>query len=134
LIKQLSLNSGYDSAAIRERIYDDDSRGQAGILLFTGSNDADGTLGGLQAIGRSKNLFETLIESLKSSQWCVSDPLCSHGDLAIAESYSIASCHGCVMLPETSCETFNHFLDRGLLIGTPEEPSIGYFCEVPGWQ
>jgi hypothetical protein len=30
-------------------------------------------------------------------------------------------------VPETACESFNKFLDRALLIGTPEHPEIGYF-------
>jgi hypothetical protein len=33
----------------------------------------------------------------------------------------------CVLLPETSCEEFNTFLDRALLIGTPEQPELGFF-------
>jgi len=36
-----------------------------------------------------------------------------------------ASCHSCGLLPETSCEVFNRFLDRGVLIGTPANPGAG---------
>lgn len=32
--------------------------------------------------------------------------------------------------PETSCEEYNQFLDRGLLIGTFSEPSLGYFSAL----
>jgi hypothetical protein len=31
------------------------------------------------------------------------------------------------MLPETSCELLNRYLDRSALIGTLEDQSIGYF-------
>ena len=30
-------------------------------------------------------------------------------------------------VPETACEEFNSFLDRALVVGTPDEPSLGYF-------
>jgi hypothetical protein len=41
----------------------------------------------------------------------------------------LAACHGCALLPETSCEEFNRFLDRGLVIGTFDKPDLGYFTE-----
>jgi hypothetical protein len=65
-------------------------------------------------------------------EWCSSDPLCIHGELAMSDSYSIASCHSCTLLPETSCETHNQFLDRALIVGTPNQPEIGYFHELTG--
>ena len=34
---------------------------------------------------------------------------------------------GCALLPETSCEEFNRFLDRGLVVGTFADPTLGYF-------
>jgi hypothetical protein len=30
-------------------------------------------------------------------------------------------------LPETSCEEGNRFLDRAALIGTPDQPELGFF-------
>ena len=42
---------------------------------------------------------------------------------------SLASCHNCTLLPETSCEVFNRFLDRGLLFGTEKYRNIGFFKE-----
>ena len=49
LLHQISFESGYNTASLQEKIYakfDDDSR-MSGILIYTGSSDADGTLGGL---------------------------------------------------------------------------------------
>lgn len=43
---------------------------------------------------------------------------------------NLAACHACVLLPETSCEHNNGLLDRALLIGTPENPAIGFFSEA----
>ena len=33
------------------------------------------------------------------------------------------------MLPETSCEQNNILLDRALLVGTPDDPSLGLLPE-----
>ena len=131
IISQLTLECGYSSASLRERLYiDDTSTGMCGVLIYTGTSDSDGTLGGLQARA-AKNLFgSTLLGAIKSMEWCSSDPLCIHGELAISDSYSIASCHSCTLLPETSCETHNQFLDRALVVGTPNQPEIGFFHEL----
>src|SRR4051795_4931910 len=50
LITAMSLECGYPASAIRERVYALDSG--YGILLYTGSPDAEGTLGGLVEAGR----------------------------------------------------------------------------------
>ncbi|MBL8818846.1 MAG: DUF1998 domain-containing protein [Planctomyces sp.] len=51
LITQISLECGYPASSIRERIYAFDDVGY-GILLYTGSPDSEGTLGGLVQEGR----------------------------------------------------------------------------------
>ena len=49
LIREISLDCGYNAASVRERIYADTENGefQAGILIYTAAADSDGTLGGL---------------------------------------------------------------------------------------
>jgi len=42
----------------------------------------------------------------------------------------LAACHACALLPETSCEHHNSFLDRGLLVGIPNNPGMGFFVEL----
>lgn len=34
------------------------------------------------------------------------------------------------MVPETSCEQNNILLDRGLLVGTPDDPHLGFFANI----
>lgn len=55
LIKQMSMSSGYSSSAIRERIYFGDD--MSGILLYTGSSDKEGSLGGLVELGNIDQLI-----------------------------------------------------------------------------
>lgn len=132
LMKQLTLECGYSSASLRERLYvDDEESMMAGLLIFTGTADSDGTLGGLQTRGEEYSFEETLRSAIRSSRWCSSDPICIEGNMSSREMHSGASCHSCLLAPETSCELFNKYLDRALLIGTPEDPQIGFFsaCE-----
>ena len=50
LIQSLAMRCGYPASSIRERIYTEE--GRYGILLYTGTPDAEGTLGGLVQQGR----------------------------------------------------------------------------------
>lgn len=129
LIRQLSLSCGYGSASLRERLYVDSGAGweMSGLLVFTSSPDADGTLGGLARQGESVNIVRVFEDALTALTWCSSDPLCIGDVHSMSEAANGAACHACLLAPETSCEEFNGFLDRAFLIGTPSEPRLGYF-------
>lgn len=128
LLEQLSLDSGYATASIRERLYvSEGPDGMCGFLLYTSAPDADGTLGGLSRKGRSRQLAPILSGALHGLEWCSADPLCASGILTLSEGSGSAACHSCCFLPETSCEHFNRHLDRAMLVGTPQAPEIGYF-------
>ena len=45
LIQSLAMQCGYPASSLRERVYAED--GRYGLLIYTGSPDAEGTLGGL---------------------------------------------------------------------------------------
>lgn len=133
LIRQLTFECGYGSASLRERLYvsrPQDDFFMAGILIYTASGDSDGTLGGLVRQGRPDKLPHLIRKAIVAAQWCSSDPLCieSHGQGL--DSLNLAACHACALLPETSCEEFNRLLDRGLVVGTPENPSHGYAARL----
>jgi hypothetical protein len=125
---QVSLSCGYSSASLRERLYVDTSTWEmGGLLIFTSSPDADGTLGGLARQGEPSNVVRLFEEMLAAMTWCSSDPLCIEGVHAMTEPANGAACHSCLLVSETSCEEFNLFLDRALLVGTPSQPELGYF-------
>ena len=42
-------------------------------------------------------------------------------------SINLAGCHNCALVPETSCESFNSYLDRALITGNFQNPEIGFF-------
>lgn len=128
LIDEWSNASGYPAASLRERLYVDENR--AGILIYTASSDAAGSLGGLVAQSEPDRLAVSLKEAIGRTSWCSSDPLCIEADATGVDSLNLAACHACLLLPEVSCETGNVLLDRALLVGIPDRPSIGFFRDL----
>jgi hypothetical protein len=120
IINALSLDSGYSSASIRERVYFRSAGGgrneEGGVLLYTSQEGADGSLGGLIALCQKPGeLFENvLLIAERDLDSCSNDPLCSKhtGD------DNGAACYACMLLAETSCEYHNRSLDRLHLAGT----------------
>lgn len=130
-MEQLSLECGYGSSSLRERLYvASASPSMAGVLIYTSAPDTDGTLGGLVRQGHADRVRTTLFNALKAVEWCSADPLCSEGLSSASDGTNLAACHACVFIPETGCEHFNRYLDRALLVGTPEQPDLGYFHDM----
>ena len=129
LIRELSLECGYNAASIRERIYADVESGepQGGILIYTAAADSDGTLGGLVELGRPDNLGRLLDQALNRARVCSSDPLCSEHDPRKDRSLHGAACHACGFVSETSCEQGNRYLDRALVVPTIEVTDASFF-------
>lgn len=133
LIRQLSFECGYSSSALRERIYCSSTQKEnnmAGILIYTADGDSEGTMGGLVRQGRWDYFPRILHEAVSSAKWCSSDPLCIESEGQGFQSMNLAACHACALLPETSCEIMNRYLDRGLVIGLLNEPEIGFLSDL----
>ncbi|WDT56072.1 DUF1998 domain-containing protein [Streptomyces sp. G7(2002)] len=125
LISEWSLDCGYPASSLRERLYVDEN--MAGVLLYTATSDSAGSLGGIIAQGEPNRLAQSLRSALERISWCSADPLCMESDSSGVNGLNRAACHACILLPETSCEMNNTFLDRALLVGTPDEKVIGFF-------
>lgn len=130
VINQFSYECGYGSSALRERIYcnlEFPNDSMNGVLIYTASGDSEGSLGGLVRQGKQGNLETIVYNAIENARWCSSDPICidSHGQGP--NSCNLAACHNCALLPETCCEESNMLLDRAMLIGDLDNPSIGYF-------
>ncbi|MGC9438009.1 DrmB family protein [Streptomyces sp. WG5] len=128
LIRQLSFESGYTTASLRERVYARPEQDQYGILVYTAAGDAEGTLGGLVRQGEPPRLAETLLRMTEAAAWCSADPLCAEHTGQGFGNLNRAACHACALLPETSCETGNTLLDRALVVGGEHVP--GYLEPV----
>lgn len=132
LITALSCESGYSNASIRERIYcskyiNENTPQMAGVLIYTASGDAEGSLGGLVRQGLPGRIENVIKRAISEAKWCAADPVCIQSTGQGQYGCNLAACHNCALLPETSCENKNMLLDRGLLIGTLDDISIGYF-------
>ena len=117
LIQSLAMHCGYPASSIRERIYTDPDSERFGILLYTGSSDSEGTLGGLVQQGR--HIEQHLLHALRNGSLCSNDPVCSQhepGKSLEGRYLHGSACHGCALIAETSCEMRNDYLDRALVI------------------
>jgi hypothetical protein len=119
LLTSVSLECGYPASSIRERVYALESG--YGILLYTGSPDAEGTLGGLVETGRQ--IDRHLRKALELGRLCSNDPVCAQHDPQSQHECRFlhgAACHGCLLIAESSCEQHNDFLDRAFVVPTIE--------------
>ncbi len=126
LITSIALDCGYPASSLRERVYADD--GGYGILIYTGSSDSEGTLGGLVETGR--RFGPHLHRAVEDAQLCSNDPVCSeHRPDSQLEGHLLqgAACHGCLLIAETSCEQRNDFLDRALVVPTVGRGDAAFF-------
>lgn len=132
LIKQLSFECGYSIASLKERIYCSDTADgkiMSGILIYTASGDSEGTMGGLVRQGRHDTFPSIFRKAIESAMTCSNDPVCSLSQGQGRDSLNLSACYSCTLIPETSCEEFNVFLDRGMVIGTFDKPELGFFYE-----
>jgi hypothetical protein len=132
LMRQIALECGYAAASVRERIYsagpEEDIGPMAGVLIYTGAADSEGTLGGLVSLGEPETLARLLDQTLEQIRLCASDPLCGeHHPLRDGMSLHGAACHACLFSPETSCEHGNKYLDRTTLVTTFQQDRTPFF-------
>lgn len=132
-IREISNVCGYSAASIREKIYSeiDEEKNEVkmcGVLIYVSSSDSDSSLGGLISVADNKDVFEEIMDSmLERASWCSGDPLCISSVKQGYKNLNYAACHDCALLPETSCERFNCFLDRASIVGLPDNPDLGFF-------
>lgn len=133
LLNQFVFECGYSAAALRERVFvsSDSSAPMSGILIYTAAGDSEGTLGGLVRLGRPEFFGDIVDRALRKALWCSADPVCSenHGGTG-SKMANMAACHSCALLPETSCECFNHGLDRSTVVGTTRDRNVGFATEL----
>jgi hypothetical protein len=129
LMRDMAFEAGYSSSSLRERIYSATGPDtQAGVLIYTAAGDSEGTMGGLARLGEADRLVPILASTLATTQWCSLDPVCGESTAQGVDGLSLAACHACALVSETSCVLGNVMLDRMMLT----EPGFGYFSTVIG--
>ena len=131
LIQSLAMRCGYPASSLRERIYADTPAERFGILLYTGSPDAEGTLGGL--VQEARHIEAHLRLAMRMGGLCSNDPICAHhspGTSLEKRWLHGAACHGCALVAETSCEMRNDYLDRALVVPVVGVTGAAFFGRV----
>jgi hypothetical protein len=132
LVQSIAMRCGYPASSIRERIYVDYENGRFGLLLYTASSDAEGTLGGL--VTQARHIGFHVAVALRAGGLCSNDPVCaehSPGEGMGGRWLLGAACHGCALIAETSCEMRNDYLDRALVVPTLSVPDAAFFPPIP---
>lgn len=137
LMNAIAVKCGYSAAALSERIYcapRNDAVPMAAILISTGTPGTEGTLGGL--VEQGKQIREHLGRACEMGRLCSNDPVCAYHAPAADPTRRHregAACHGCLYVAEPSCERFNCYLDRALVVPIMGHPSeLAFFGERPG--
>jgi len=114
IIKELEFLCGYPATSIQERLYFDEGKMQ-GVMIYTIAG-AEGSYGGLSSICKSDKIGKLIRSALFRATDCSSDPICYESTGQGVGNLNFAACYSCALLPETSCEEFNCFLDRRMLV------------------
>ena len=123
LMKELEFSCGYPTASLNERLYYSDK--MCGVLIYT-ADGAEGSMGGLVWQGQPRLISNIIESAMKRAVNCSSDPLCWENE----DGLNKASCFGCSMVSETSCEHQNLGLDRRVLV----DDDFGFFKKLTDVQ
>lgn len=136
LMNAIAVECGYSATALGERVYcapRNDEVPMAAILISTGTPGAEGTLGGL--VEQGKQILAHLQRAYDMGRLCSNDPVCAYHAPAADPTRRHregAACHGCLYVAEPSCERFNCYLDRALVVPTMgHPPELSFFAERP---
>ena len=86
-------------------------------------------MGGLVRQGQPGRIEGTMLRALRKAGWCSYDPIRGESGGQGPDSCNLGACHGCAILPETSCEEGNRLLDRVTVVGMADRPQLGLFGE-----
>ena len=112
---------GYYGLIQQERLYVSENMNGFLISAYDGT---DGYLGGLAKLCNNLDKLQNIItNALQRAQNCSLDPICYESEGQGVAQLNLAACHSCTLIPDTSCEMSNLFLDRRLVIDT----EFGYF-------
>jgi len=117
LIREFESSAGYPAASLQERIYCSTSGGMAGILIYTAVPDIAGSLGGIVELANPAKFMRLLDTAMSQAEWCSLDPVCGEMEGQGPSWLNRAACHGCALVPDTSCSYNNVFLDRVFIKG-----------------
>ncbi|MBI1308110.1 MAG: hypothetical protein GC181_16010 [Bacteroidetes bacterium] len=125
IIKELEYLCGYPSTSIQERLYIDENPEMNGVLIYTIAG-SEGSYGGITSICDDDRIGKLIESAMIRAIDCATDPICYHTHGQGVANLNLSACFSCTLLPETSCEKFNCYLDRRILV----DKDYGYFKDL----
>lgn len=125
IIKELEYLCGYPSTSIQERLYIDNNPEMNGVLIYTIAG-SEGSYGGITSICDDSRLGKLIESAMIRALDCATDPICYYTHGQGVANLNLSACFSCSLLPETSCEKFNCYLDRRILV----DKDYGYFKDI----
>lgn len=125
IIKELEYLCGYPSTSIQERLYIDENPEMNGVLIYTIAG-SEGSYGGITSICDDDRIGKLIESAMIRAIDCATDPICYHTHGQGVANLNLSACFSCTLLPETSCENFNCYLDRRILV----DKDYGYFKDL----
>lgn len=112
VLRALAVDSGYSETGLSEYLFPYE-------LSFAvhPNGGSEFTIGGLRTV-LEQNLDEVIDRAVENSS-CIYDPNCMVANRGAD--------HGCLQLPETACQSWNRFISRWDLFGSPDGTVIGYW-------
>lgn len=112
VLRALAVDSGYSETGLSEYLFPYE-------LSFAvhPNGGSEFTIGGLRTV-LEQNLDEVVDRAVENSS-CIYDPNCMVANRGAD--------HGCLQLPETACQSWNRFISRWDLFGSPDRTVTGYW-------
>ena len=117
VLRALAVDSGYSETALSEYLFPYELS-----FAIHPNGGSEFTIGGLRTV-LEQNLDEVVDRAVENAT-CIYDPNCMVANQGAD--------HGCLQLPETACQSWNRFISRWDLFGSPEGEWIGYWDPALG--
>lgn len=112
VLRALAVDSGYSETGLSEYLFPYE-------LSFAvhPNGGSEFTIGGFRTV-LEQNLDE-VVDRAVDNDTCIYDPNCMIANRGAD--------HGCLQLPETACQSWNRFISRWDLFGSPDGELVGYW-------
>lgn len=127
MMRELEFSCGYPTASLKERLFISNSanKSMSGVLIYT-AEGSEGSMGGLVSQGEPYKILDIIINGIKRSVNCSSDPICWESEGQGIFDLNLSACFSCSLVAETACEEMNLGLDRRVLV----DEYFGYFKDL----
>jgi hypothetical protein len=112
MLRALAVYSGFQDSALSEYLFPFNL-----AFAIHPNGGSEFTIGGLRTVFE-QNLDEIVSRATENAT-CIYDPNCMEANRGAD--------HGCLLLPETACQSWNWFLSRWDLFGSPDGSWPGYW-------